>query len=311
MRSTYLMEKSSQHHSRPSQPKKHLEEYESVSLDELQKRVQHPNSTTPRSFLRWAGSKRFILRHVLDLLPSRFLTYREPFLGSGALFFLLRPQKAVLSDSCGELIETFSAIRDNVGAVIKHLSTLKREKEIYYHVRQNRSNDRFKRAAEFIYLNKSCWNGLYRVNSAGVFNVPFGNHKSDFVVDDDNLRACAVALRSIDVSIQPHDFEQNIKESSPGDLVYLDPPYVTGHNNNGFIEYNEVIFSWDDQQRLANIARSLASKGVHVIVSNANHQEIIALYTGFSVKHFNRSSTLASDVTKRRMISEVLLYSTN
>lgn len=304
------MDKSLQRHLRFSQPKQRSQEYEYVPLEELQRRVQHPNSTTPRSFLKWAGSKRFLLGHILELLPSRFRTYREPFLGSGSLFFLLCPQRAVLSDSCGELIETFSAVRDNVDAVIEYLGTLKREKDFYYHVRQNRSTDRFKRAAEFIYLNKSCWNGLYRVNSAGIFNVPFGNHQSEFIVDQDNLRACAATLQSLDVSIHPYDFEQNIEESKAGDLVYLDPPYVTGHNNNGFISYNEVIFSWDDQKRLAGIAKSLALKGVHVIVSNANHQEIIALYTGFAVKHFSRASTLASNVTKRRMISEVLLYST-
>jgi DNA adenine methylase len=294
-----------------SLPDHSTDEFQTIELGALWSRVERPNSTTPRSFLRWAGSKRFILKHVINLLPSRFRTYREPFLGSGSLFFFLRPERAVLNDSCSELIETFSAIRDNVDAVIEYLRPLKRDKETFYHIRQNRSKGRFKRAAEFIYLNKTCWNGLYRVNSAGIFNVPFGSQKSDSIVDFNNLRECAASLGSPDITLQVCDFENSVKESNPGDLVYFDPPYVTGHNNNGFIAYNEVIFSWDDQKRLANIAKRLASKGVHVIVSNANHQEIVALYEGFAVKHFNRTSTLASDITKRRIVSEVLLHSHN
>lgn len=297
-------------HSSNSQPSLHLDEFQSIELEKLQERVRQPNSVRPRAFLRWAGSKRFLLGHILDILPKQFHTYREPFLGSGALLFLLRPEKAVLSDRCEELMNTFSAVRDNVDAVIRYLSPLKRSKETFYYIRQNRSTGRFKRAAEFIYLNKTCWNGLYRVNSAGTFNVPFGSHSTDFITDFDNLKSCAESLQHSGISLHSYDFEENIKQSKPGDLVYLDPPYVTGHSNNGFIEYNEVIFSWDDQKRLAEIAKSLASKGVHVIVSNANHQAIIELYSGFAVKYFNRASTLASDVTRRRTISEILLFST-
>lgn len=296
-------------HSSISQPSLHSDGFQSIEVEKLQERVRQPNSARPRAFLRWAGSKRFLLRHILDILPKRFHTYREPFLGSGALFFLLQPEKAVLSDRCEELMNTFSAIHDNVDAVIRYLSPLKRSKETFYYIRQNRSKGRLKRAAEFIYLNKTCWNGLYRVNSAGNFNVPFGSHSTDFITDFDNLRSCAASLQYSSVSLQSYDFEENIKQSKPGDLVYLDPPYVTGHSNNGFIEYNEVIFSWDDQKRLAEIAKSLTSKGVHVIVSNANHQAIIELYSGFAVKYFNRTSTLASDITRRRTVSEILLFS--
>jgi DNA adenine methylase len=280
-----------------------------IDLEEVEGRVQRPNSSLPHPFLSWAGSKRYILKYIVDLLPGSFNTYREPFLGSGALFFLLRPKRAVISDTCDELIDTFTAIRDNVDAVINYLRPWKPRKRLFYQIRQHRSRGSFKRAAEFIYLNKSCWNGLYRVNSEGIFNVPYGSPKSDFIADFDNLRECARALRGPEVNLVACDFEKAIAETHRGDLVYLDPPYVTGHSDNGFIEYNEVIFSWADQLRLAKAARRLAANGAHVIVSNADYDRILDLYPGFSIKHFDRSSTLASDVTKRRVVSEVLLFS--
>jgi DNA adenine methylase len=279
-----------------------------ILIEDVLSRALSPNSARPRAFLRWAGSKRFLLKHLIDILPSEFETYREPFLGSGALYFLLQPQKAVLSDVCIDLVNAFLAVRDNVNAVLEHLAPLKPHKEIYYNVRQNRSISHFKYAAEFIYLNKTCWNGLYRVNAAGAFNVPFGRVGTDSVIDGDNLKACASTLGSSDTLLKACDFEESLKDAKAGDLVYLDPPYVTGHNNNGFIAYNEVLFSWEDQIRLATLAQNLADMGVHVIVSNANHDEVIKLYPRFKTKYFSRSSTLASDVKRRRIISEVLLF---
>ncbi len=280
-----------------------------ICADALRERAEHPNTAIPRPFLRWAGSKRFALKHIFEILPRHFRTYREPFLGSGALFFLLRSRRAVLSDTCSELIGTFSAVRDNASAVVRHLRPMKPRKRLFKYVRQNRSRGRFKRAAEFIFLNKSCWNGLYRVNADGDFNVPFGSPRTDNIADFENLRACGNALSSPGVSLRVCDFEVNILKSSPGDLVYLDPPYVTGHTNNGFVDYNEDLFSWDDQSRMASIARYLAARGVYVIVSNANHPEILKLYSGFGMKTIWRTSTLASDIPKRRLVSEVFLFS--
>jgi len=192
---------------------------------------------------------------------------------------------------------------------MQYLQPLKPDPVLFYGIRGGRSSGRIKRAAEFIYLNKTCWNGLYRVNSQGTFNVPYGAPKSDFIADPANLVSCANALRQPAVTLDACDFQQALADSSAGDLVYLDPPYVTSHSNNGFLEYNETIFSWKDQVRLADIAKRLHRKGVHVIVSNANHGPVVELYKGFCVKTFDRSSTLASDVTKRRTVSEVLIHS--
>ncbi|MGI9180573.1 MAG: DNA adenine methylase [Longimicrobiaceae bacterium] len=276
-------------------------------MADITARASRPYSSVPRPFLKWAGSKRSLLGHVLPLLPFQFGVYREPFLGSGALFFLIRPKRAVLSDVASELIETFRAVRDNVTAVKRYLAPLQPSRVAFYKTRSSRSSGRFKRAAEFIYLNKTCWNGLYRVNSAGEFNVPYGWPKGPNIVDDANLSECSLALRQPGVQLRICDFEATLREAQPNDLVYLDPPYVTGHNNNGFIDYNETLFSWSDQVRLAAAARDLADQGVHVIVSNADHEGVIDLYRGFRRISFDRKSTLASDATKRRRVSEVLL----
>ena len=277
---------------------------------DLYQRAERPLSSVPRAFLRWAGSKRSILSRIVEILPPHFRTYREPFLGSGSLFFLLQPTNAVLSDTCVELMAALNAIRDNVSAVMRYLNGLDpRDKQRFDQIRSFRSSGRFRNAAEFIYLNRACWNGLYRVNSGGIFNVPYGRPKSGVVVDFENLKACSLSLSQPGVSLRTCDFEAALTDARDGDLVYLDPPYVTAHANNGFVEYNEVLFSWEDQVRLAEVARTLMLKGAHVIVSSANHAEIFRLYPDFRLRIFERPSTLASDVARRRIVSEALLTS--
>src|SRR5262249_42955021 len=160
----------------------------------LAKRASRPMAALPRAFLRWVGSKRKRLPELLAVLPSSYNIYYEPFLGSGSLFFLLEPQRAVLGDTCRELIATFLALRDNAEAVVRYLRQLTPDRHRYYSIRAKRSRGRFKRAAEFIFLNRTCWNGLYRVNLQGQFNVPYGRPKSDFICDSENLQACRVAL---------------------------------------------------------------------------------------------------------------------
>jgi DNA adenine methylase len=272
-------------------------------------RASSPLSATPRAFLRWAGSKRLLLPHIVPLLPARYGTYYEPFLGGGSLFFLLQPSKALLSDTCGDLIETFDAVRANVRAVLRHLVPLRPNRSFYYTIRSRRSTGQYKRAAEFIYLNKTSWNGLYRVNSHGLFNVPYGRPKTDNIIDSVNLRACATALNKPGVRLTCVDFEEALADACRNDLVFLDPPYVTRHNNNGFVDYNKRLFCWDDQIRLANTARRLASKGARVIVANALHEELLQMYDSFTVFPITRRSTLASDSSRRGTVVEALLVS--
>lgn len=275
---------------------------------ELRERAGLTLSGTPRPFLRWVGSKRALLPHIVEAIPPRYRAYHEPFLGSGSLFFLLRPRRAFLSDSCAELTQTFDAVRDNVEAVLRYLRPLKPDRDLFYAIRSRRSAGRFKRAAEFIYLNKTCWNGLYRVNSRGEFNVPYGLPKTDYIVDEANLRACSSALARDGIRLQSGDFEAALSKVEWGDLVFLDPPYVTRHNENGFIDYNEQLFSWADQLRLARAAHELADRGAHVLVTNAFHSDVIDLYGDFNLIAIDRASTLASNARKRSRVSEALFW---
>lgn len=265
-------------------------------------------SSSASPFLKWAGSKRKLLRHIVPLIPSSFERYYEPFLGGGALFFHLAPRRAVISDISKELIETYSAIRDDVNTVIKYLQPLKPNKKIFYSIRSSSPRGRHQRAAYFIFLNKTCWNGLYRVNTDGIFNVPFGQLKTKTVFNADNLRACSRVLQRNTISLKPSDFEKSLSSASNGDFVYLDPPYVTTHNRNGFLEWNETIFSWNDQIRLAKIAHALVKKKVNVLISNAAHREVKALYEGFKSRPIKRMSTLASDPMFRIQVNESLFF---
>lgn len=278
-----------------------------INHDALRARAAAWLSASPRPFLRWAGSKRSLLPSIVDVLPRTFNTYREPFLGGGSLYFLLQPRRTVLSDSCADLVETYRAVRDDASSVLRYLTPLIPNRETFYEVRGRRSAGRFKRAAEFIYLNKTCWNGLYRVNSQGDFNVPYGAPKTPNVIDGPNLRACSRHLaRAMDIVCS--DFESALVDTKATDLVFLDPPYVTRHNNNGFVDYNERLFCWEDQERLAAEAKRLAAIGAHVIVTNAMHDDVIALYDGFSCRTLDRASTLASAKTARGRTQEAVFW---
>ena len=279
-----------------------------IDSEELAARTQQTLSATPRPFLRWAGSKQRLLRQIAPLLPASFNRYYEPFLGGGSLFFCLAPRVATLSDAASELVATYRTVAWRTEEVLKHLAVLDPlDKTQYYRVRAHRSKSASQRAAQFIYLNRAGWNGLYRVNSNGDFNVPYGAPKTSNLVDPTNLRACAKCLRRSQVSLACGDFSAVLKDCAEGDLVFLDPPYVTGHNNNGFIDYNESIFSWSDQERLAETARALAVRGVHVLVTNAHHDAVLELYPDFEIHLLKRASTLAASVDSRREVREVLL----
>jgi DNA adenine methylase len=181
------------------------------------------STRTDRPFLRWVGSKHKLIHQIAPYIPSKFNRYFEPFLGSGALFFNLRPAKANLSDTNKELVNTFAAIRDNYSAVADYLTGAKPDKKLYYKIRNDRSTGRLKRASEFIYLNKTCWNALYRVNLRGEFNVPFGAPKTNFIFDRAVLRRCSETLNGPNIHLAVADFEEACKDAGRGDFVFLDP----------------------------------------------------------------------------------------
>ena len=263
-------------------------------------------------FLKWAGGKRRLIDQIFPALPPlrSDSTYREPFLGSGALFFGLGHSKAVLSDLNSNLIETYAALRDCSDLVISSLRGLDPSKETYYRVRNSRPRTPHTRAAKFIYLNKTCFNGLYRVNLHDEFNVPFGAHGPNVVVrDHKQLTAASEALRGTE--LLSSDFETALSDAVVGDLVFLDPPYTTAHSQNGFIEYNARVFSWEDQRRLASVARSLAKNNVSVAITNAAHPSITRLYprSVFERTTLSRWNTMAADSKKRFKGTEVLFVS--
>lgn len=264
-------------------------------------------------FLKWPGGKRSLLQQLTKSFPSQSeqSTYFEPFLGGGAVFFSLRPRHAVLSDINSDLIEVYQAVRDEVDAVICHLSKMKYDEITYYKVRKSNPRSRAKRAARFIYLNKSCFNGIYRVNSKGKFNVPFGKHgKNVLLCDENQLSSASAALK--DVEIVCLDFEHSLLRCRAGDFVYVDPPYTTAHKNNGFLEYNAKIFSWEDQERLARVVHRLANEGVKVVISNADHPTIVEQYQAlgnFSIKTISRQSTVAGSAKQRSTTTELVIAS--
>ncbi|MEJ7901546.1 MAG: Dam family site-specific DNA-(adenine-N6)-methyltransferase, partial [Thermomicrobiales bacterium] len=211
--------------------------------------MQETKTSKPEPFLKWAGGKRKLVARLAPYLksPQSEYSYFEPFLGGGAAFFHLEPQSAFLSDVNEELIETYIAVRDEVESVIDYLSGLVYKKEDYYQIRSARPTTTAERAARFIYLNKTCFNGLYRVNLKGEFNVPFGRHKPSVeICNKTQLYAASKALSL--ASLRAGDFQDVLTHAQSGDVVYLDPPYTTTHSNNGFIEYNAKVFSWDDQR---------------------------------------------------------------
>ncbi|WP_395014945.1 DNA adenine methylase [Dongia sp.] len=262
-----------------------------------------------RPFLRWAGSKRKVIKHLLPFVPTRFDKYYEPFLGGGSLFFFLGPKRAEISDMSGMLIDTYLAVRNRPEEILDNLRPLKPNKTTYKQIKRAQPIDKADAASRIIFLNKACWNGLFRVNSAGEFNVPFGYPKSDFIIDEGNFRRCATQLRRREVSIRQQDFEEIEDRVCAGDFVFLDPPYVTSHNLNGFVDWNECLFSWKDQVRLAKMAKRLARRGANVLITNANHADVRELYEGFIYSSFVRSSTLASDKSRRVPTSEAIFLS--
>lgn len=260
-------------------------------------------------FLKWAGGKRWLVDGCSDLIPRNFNRYIEPFLGGGSVFFHLQPRSAVLSDANEHLIETYIQIRDDTESIVSKLSEhqCKHSKEYYYEVRNKKHDSPTDRAAQFLYLNRTCWNGLYRVNLKGVFNVPIGT-KNTVVLKTDDFHKVAEALKNSKLLVQ--DFEKTMAGAREGDFVYVDPPYTVNHKNNGFIKYNEKIFSWDDQIRLRDCVVDTIDRGAKVIVSNADHESLRDLYANVgNMKILQRSSVIAGKSSKRGKVDEMLITS--
>ena len=261
-------------------------------------------------FLKWAGGKRWLFESKQYELPEFNGVYLEPFLGGGAVFFQTEPKKSVLSDANPNLIETYQAIKHCPEKVISELKVhqKKHSKEYYYKVRASKPRAQHTRAAKFIYLNRTCWNGLYRENKKGEFNVPIGT-KDTVLFDSDNFHLWSEALQNS--SLENCDFEETINKAQIGVFIFADPPYTVKHNMNGFVKYNQCIFAWEDQVRLRDSLVRACNRGASFALTNADHESVRELYSGFTNhKKLYRHSVISGQAKFRSQSTELLVVGT-
>ncbi len=258
-------------------------------------------------FLRWAGGKRWLINEINRLIDGHtFKNYYEPFLGSASIFFNINSSfdKVFLNDLNEDLIRTYQEVKTNVNDVIRFLKEFPNNKTFYYDVRKKHFKNNSKKAAQFIYLNHTSYNGIYRVNSKGEYNVPYG-YKKNYIIDIDSLKKCSQKLQNTILSAG--DFSKFIDFIQEGDLVFLDPPYTVSHNNNGFIEYNKNLFSLEDQYRLGELIDKIKEKKAFYILTNAAHKTIDNIFNKGDYKYtLTRSSTIGGKNAKRGSIEEYL-----
>jgi DNA adenine methylase len=263
-----------------------------------------------RPFLKWAGGKRQLLTELLHHTPRNLRRYHEPFLGGGALFFALKPARAVLSDVNLRLIRTYRGVKSDVEGVIELLEGYRERhsSEFFYELREvdiDRGSDA-EVAAWFIYLNKTGFNGLYRVNRDNRFNVPFGRYARPAICDSVTLRACARALKGAE--ILHIDFEQAVERAERGDFVYFDPPYAPLSATASFTSYTSGGFDAAAQERLRDTARKLKRRGVRVLLSNSDMPLVRELYkSGFKVEEVSALRPVNSKASKRGAVTELLI----
>ncbi|NTI47088.1 Dam family site-specific DNA-(adenine-N6)-methyltransferase [Agrobacterium rhizogenes] len=260
-----------------------------------------------KPFLKWAGGKRWLIERPEFSLPEFSGRYIEPFLGGAAIYFNVLPGEALLSDVNPKLIRTYQAIRNEWGAVFDCLAKhhAMHSKDYYYAQRSMEYPDEAAQAAHFLYLNRACWNGLYRENLKGEFNVPIGT-KSKIVLETDDFKSVSDALQGAE--LRCCDFGETIDEAQSGDLVFVDPPYTTAHNMNGFVKYNQKIFSWEDQIRLRDKLVNAAQRGCKIVATNAWHESVIELYRGAAtIVEVPRASVISGNNRGRKETSESLI----
>jgi DNA adenine methylase len=272
-------------------------------------------SPAARPFIKWAGGKTQLLPELLQRMPPKFGRYYEPFIGGGALFWAVQPQNATLGDLNPRLCRTYGIIRDDVEDVIKRLRGhaemhAKHGADHYYAVR-NTPIDAYPSgaiAAWFIYLNKTCFNGLYRENSKGKFNVPVGRYNNPVICDEENLRACSRAL-AFRASVINASFAVTVQDAKAGDFVYFDPPYAPLTKTADFKSYTKAGFSDDDQRALRDLARTLKARGVHVLLSNSSADIIRELYGegDFQVEEIDARRAINSKGGDRGAVKELLI----
>ena len=264
--------------------------------------------------VKWAGGKRQLLPEIYKHIPKVFSTYYEPFLGGGAVLFHLQPNRAVVNDINEELINMYLVIRDNVEGLIESLKKHKNEEEYYYMVRDlDRDKEKYKqlsnveRASRIIYLNKTCYNGLFRVNSQGQFNVPFGRYKNPVIVNEATLRAVSNYLNSAQITFKCTDFEEVLKGIRKGAFVYFDPTYDPVSDTSSFTGYDINGFDRSEQIRLKEVCDKIDKRGVKFLLSNSATDFILDLYKDYNITIVKAKRPINSKGNRRGEVDEVLV----
>lgn len=273
-----------------------------------------------RPFLKWAGGKAKLAPAILERAPAAFARYVEPFAGAGAVFFAAQEARpglrAVLNDANPELIETFTVLRDSRDGLVGALRTLSDQyhasapearRELYYTMRAGEPDDPVGRAARFVFLNKTCYNGLFRVNMRGGFNVPHGRYRNPRILDEGLLAECSRALERAEIRCE--DFATTCAAAGPGDFVYLDPPYHPLSATANFTGYTRADFGRTDQLRLRDAFEDLTRRGVAAMLSNSAHEYVLGLYSGlgYRIEEVRMSRAINSKGTARQSIPELLI----
>lgn len=266
-------------------------------------------------FLKWVGGKRQLIPAIKNELPKRLSTmnYCEPFIGGGALFFSLQPKSATINDYNSELVNVYKVIRDNPEELISDLKKHKNESEYYYEIRGIDRTPEFKdlsdieKASRIIYLNKTCYNGLYRVNSAGEFNTPFGRYKNPNIVNERVLKAVHKFLSSNNIDIYNKDYASILDDVVENTFVYLDPPYHPISDSSNFTGYVRGGWGEEDQIRLRNACDSLTERGIRFLLSNSSADFIREIYSDYTIKTVQATRAINSDAHKRGYVDEFLI----
>lgn len=274
-------------------------------------------TAVPKPFVKWAGGKRQLIPTLSKHFPKSYGTYFEPFLGGGAVLFHLLSenpnQKCSVSDLNSDLVLAYVTIRDRVDELItslkKHSKNYFQDKDSYYYqIRESEPKDQIEKTSRLIFLNRTCFNGLYRVNSKGKFNVPLGRYSNPNIVNEENLITISRVLQSRKISIKCKDFSSVLDDVKKDDFVYFDPPYQPVSKTANFTSYTNRDFNLEDLERLAEICQSLDSKGCSVVLSNSNTKEVKSMFDkSWKIKEIEANRSINSDSKKRTGHSELVI----
>lgn len=273
--------------------------------------VLEKENTQTYPLVKWVGGKRQLMFELLKNMPESYNRYFEPFIGGGALFFELQPENGYISDMNAELINLYSVVRDNVYELIQDLNKHEVTKDYFFKIRNLDRTEKYntlsnvEKAGRFIYLNRTCFNGMYRVNAQGQFNVPFGNYKNPRIVDADNLINCSKLLKNTEIKCA--DFSEVLNKVKNGDFVYFDPPYVPLSETSSFTSYTKDGFNIDMQFKLREVCDELDSMGVKFMLSNSDTKLVHELYSSYKINKVFASRAINANANGRGKITEVLV----